>query len=121
MATASSSSTTLEFSPRSYNVGGIDLNVWGMDRLSPDRKVAAMFFIHGRRSSKENLESMYNRLAFDDGPLLIHYPRASPQNSKHPRMSTKTAPRQIKEFDHHNLGCTVSWLHPFPRNVLKPS
>jgi hypothetical protein len=55
----SRSPTPIDMEPKSYNVGGIHVNVWGMDRLSHDREVAAMFFLHGRTSSKDAVESAY--------------------------------------------------------------
>jgi hypothetical protein len=51
------SPTPSDIEPRAYNVAGINVHVWGMDRLSPGREVAAMFFLHGRTSSMENSES----------------------------------------------------------------
>jgi hypothetical protein len=57
-AAMSRSPSPTDSEPRSYNVAGIDVKVWGMDRLSPDREVAAMFFLHGRTSSKDAVESM---------------------------------------------------------------
>jgi hypothetical protein len=48
--------------PTPYNVAGVQLNVWGMERLSPNREVAAMFLLHGRTSSKEDMEREYSRV-----------------------------------------------------------
>lgn len=51
------------------NVAGIDLRVWGMDRLSGGN-VAVMFFLHGRMGSKEQVE---RECIFANVPGLSHH------------------------------------------------